>query len=133
MSSQKTTGHFQNVCIENLPYHECIKRYDGLESLFYCDPPYLNAEHYYGKDSFSQDDHFRLSEILHGIKGIAMVSHYQNSLYDELYRGWYRHEYASFKGSSKAKPGAEKPKTIECLWTNFEPVAKNRGLFDGLL
>lgn len=123
----------RNVCIENLPYQECIKRYDSEDTFFYCDPPYLNAEHYYSRDSFSQDDHFRLSEILHGIKGKAMVSHYQNSLYDELYRGWCRHEYASFKGSSKAEPGAGKSKTVECIWTNFEPVAKNGGLFDGLL
>lgn len=122
----------RNVCVENLPYAECVQRYDSKTTLFYCDPPYLNAEHYYGKDSFSQDDHFRLSEILHGIKGKAMVSHYENRLYDELYRGWYRHEYESFKGSHKST-GAEKPKTIECLWTNFEPVAKNRSLFDGLL
>lgn len=119
----------RSVTIENLPYAECIQRYDSKTTLFYCDPPYLNAEHYYSKDSFSQDDHFRLSEILHGVKGMAMVSHYQNSLYDELYRGWYRHEYESFKGSHKSK-GESKPKTVEVLYCNFEPTG---GLFDGLL
>jgi len=123
----------RNVCIESLDYAECIRRYDSEDTLFYCDPPYLNAEHYYSKDSFNQNDYYKLSEILHGIKGKAMVSHYENGLYGKLYNGWYRYEYASFKGSSKAEPGESKPKTIECLWTNFEPVAKNRGLFDGLL
>lgn len=111
----------RNVCIENLPYAECIKRYDSEDTLFYCDPPYLNAEHYYSKDSFGQDDHYKLAELLHGIKGKAMVSHYQNSLYDELYQGWYRHEYKSFKGSHKSE-GESKPKTIEVLYTNFEPI-----------
>lgn len=119
----------RSVAIEDLPYAECIQRYDSEYTLFYCDPPYLNAEHYYGKDSFSQDDHYMLSELLHGIRGKVMVSHYQNSAYDELYKGWYRHEYQSFKGASKAEPGAEKPKTIECLYTNFEPEVKTRGLF----
>ncbi|KAA0242509.1 MAG: DNA adenine methylase [Candidatus Brocadia sp. AMX2] len=109
----------RNVTIENLPYAECIKRYDSETTLFYCDPPYLNSEHYYGKDSFGQDDHRTLAGLLHGIKGKVMITHYQNSLYDELYRGWHRHEYSSFKGSHKST-GESKPKTVECLWTNFE-------------
>lgn len=123
----------QNVCIENLSFRVCIQRYDSQDTLFFCDPPYLDSEHYYGKDSFSQDDHYKLAGLLSKARGKVMVSHYQNSLYDELYTGWYRYEYSSFKGSSKAEPGAEKPKTIECLYTNFEPEVKTRGLFDGLL
>lgn len=114
----------RNVTIECLPYADCIKRYDSPGTLFYADPPYLNSEHYYGKDSFSQDDHYKLAEMLHSVKGRVMISHYQNSLYDELYRGWYRYEYQSFKGSRKADVGEEKPKVIECLWTNFEPRQK---------
>ena len=110
----------RNVAIENLPYQDCIKRYDSPETSFYCDPPYLNAEHYYG-NSFSQDSHRKLAELLHGVKGKAMVSHYQNSLYDELYRGWHRHEYSSFKGSHKST-GESKPRTVEVLYTNFEPA-----------
>ncbi|KXK28790.1 MAG: putative DNA methyltransferase [Candidatus Brocadia sinica] len=111
----------RNVAIENLPYQDCIKRYDSPETLFYCDPPYLNAEHYYSKDSFASEDHRTLAELLHGVKGKAMVSHYQNSLYDELYRGWHRHEYSSFKGSHKST-GESKPRTVEVLYTNFEPA-----------
>ncbi len=119
----------KGVTIENLPYLESIKRYDSEDTLFYCDPPYLNGEHYYGKDSFGQDDHRGLAELLHDIKGKAMVSHYQNSLYDELYRGWHRYEYQSFKGSYKSE-GEEKPRTREVLYTNFEPAVKQRRLFN---
>jgi DNA adenine methylase len=57
-----------------------------------------------------------------------MVSHYSNGLYDDLYNGWHRHEYQSFKGSHKSE-GEEKPKTNEVLYINFEPV-KTRGLFN---
>ncbi|KXK28629.1 MAG: putative DNA methyltransferase [Candidatus Brocadia sinica] len=109
----------RNVTIENLPYDECIKRYDSEDTLFYCDPPYLNAEHYYGKDSFASEDHRTLANLLNVVKGKVMISHYQNGLYDELYKGWHRHEYSSFKGSHKST-GESKPKTVECLWTNFE-------------
>ncbi|HLG29440.1 MAG TPA: DNA adenine methylase, partial [Candidatus Brocadiales bacterium] len=118
----------RNVCIENLDYQECIRRYDSKDTLFYCDPPYLNTEHYYG-NTFTQDNHRTLFELLHGIKGHVMVTHYQNSLYDDLYKGWHRYEYQSFKGSYKSE-GEEKPVTVECLWTNFE--SKQRGLFDAM-
>src|SRR3990167_6033921 len=118
----------RNVCIENLPYAEVIRRYDSETTLFYCDPPYWDSEHYYG-DSFSHEDHHRLSELLHGKKGQAMVSRYSNGLYDDLYRGWNRYEYQSFKGSYKSE-GEEKPKTNEVLYTNFRPG--QRGLFDAM-
>lgn len=120
----------RNACIENLPYVEVIKRYDSEDTLFYCDPPYLNTGGYYGKDCFALENHYRLSELLHGVKGKAMITHYQNSLYDDLYGGWNRYEYSSFKGSHKANPGTEKPRTTEILYTNFLPV-KTQGLFNG--
>ncbi|KAA0241148.1 MAG: DNA adenine methylase [Candidatus Brocadia sp. AMX2] len=119
----------RNVCIESLDYTDCIKRYDSEDTLFFCDSPYLNSEHYYGKDSFSQDDHYNLAELLNKVKGKAMVSHYQNSLYDELYKGWNRYEYQSFKGSHKSE-GEEKPRTQEVLYCNFQSV-RTRSLFDG--
>ena len=119
----------RNVCIENLPYVECIRRYDSEDTLFYCDPPYWNAEHYYGKDSFGQDDHYKLAELLNRVKGRVMITHYQNGLYDELYKDWYRQEYSSFKGSHKSE-GKEKPRTQEVLYCNYSSA---RSLFDGLL
>ncbi len=117
----------RGVTIECLNYAECIQRYDCPETLFYCDPPYLNTEDYYGKDNFALEDHYKLAELLHDIKGHAMVSHYSNELYDSLYKGWHRYEYQSFKGSHKAEPGTGKPVTVECLFTNYE--AAQRSLF----
>jgi len=127
-SMNSIAERLKNVCIENLSYDECIQRYDSEDTLFYCDPPYLNTERYYGKDCFTLQDHYKLSELLHGIKGQAMVSHYDNELYSTLYKGWNKYTYQGFKGSHKAAPGTEKPVTQECLFTNFKPV-KTRGLF----
>lgn len=120
----------RNVCIENLDYQDCIRRYDSETTLFYCDPPYLGVGHYYG-NSFTQDDHCKLSELLYSIKGQAMVTHYENEFYSTLYKGWNKYTYQSFKGSHKAEPGIKKPVTVECLYTNFEPV-KTRSLFDAM-
>ena len=33
----------RGVTIECLDYQECIRRYDSPGTLFYCDPPYLDA------------------------------------------------------------------------------------------
>ena len=117
----------RNVCIENLDYSDCIQRYDSPETLFYCDPPYLDAEHYYGSKNFTLESHYRLSEILHDTKGHAMITHYANCLYDDLYKGWNRFGFSSFKRSHKST-GGEKPKTVEVLYCNFEP--ETRGLFN---
>ena len=57
-----------------------------------------------------------------------MFTHYQNGLYDELYQGWHRYEYQSFKGSHKLADES-KPKTVEILYCNFKPV-RQRSLFN---
>ena len=119
----------KNAVIECLDYADCIKRYDAEGTFFYADPPYLNTEDYYGKGCFTLQDHYKLAELLHGIKGQAMVTHYENELYDELYKGWQRYEYQSFKGSYKSE-GELKPKTNEVLYTNYRPG--QRGLFDAM-
>mgnify|MGYP001616441207 CR=1 FL=1 len=118
----------RGVTIECLDYQECIRRYDSENTLFYCDPPYMDAEHYYG-NIFTQDDHRTLANLLHDIKGQVMITHYSNEIYERLYQGWNRYEYQSFKGSHKSE-GEEKPKTIEVLNCNFESV-KTQGLFNG--
>ena len=123
-------GRLRGVTIECLDYANCIRRYDSLDTLHYIDPPYLDAGHYYGKD-FTQEDHHALAKLLNGVKGKAMVSHYANGLYDDLYKGWRRFESSSFKGSHKSE-GESKPKTIEVLYCNFKPVGQNRSLFEGM-
>ena len=123
-------GRMRGITIECMNYQECVRRYDSENTLFYCDPPYCGGEHYYGKD-FTQDDHRRLSELLHDVRGKVMITHYQNDLYDILYKGWHRYEYSSFKGSHKSE-GEKKPKTIEVLYCNFKPVGRTRSLFEGM-
>ena len=124
-------GRLRGVTIECLDYQDCIRRYDSPDTLFYCDPPYLNTEGYYGKGNFNHEDHHALAKLLHDVKGKVMITHYQDALYDELYQGWRRFESSSFKGSHKSE-GEEKPKTAEVLYCNFKPAGQNRSLFQGM-
>lgn len=62
------------VCLECLPYHELIRRYNGPETFFYLDPPYWNCENDYGKGIFSKKDFATLAEQLAGIQGKFLLS-----------------------------------------------------------
>lgn len=60
--------------IEQLPFDECIRRYDRKDTLFYLDPPYWGHEATYGQGLFSREDFERLAQQLHGIKGRFLLS-----------------------------------------------------------
>ena len=55
------------VQIENAPATEVIRRYDSLEALFYCDPPYVHASrsdtNAYAYE-MSDDEHRELARAL---------------------------------------------------------------------
>lgn len=126
---EHTARRLKGVTIECLDYEDCIRKYESESSLFYIDCPYYGHEDYYG-DSFTEQDHCCLAKLLHNVKGKIMLSHYQCDVYDRLYSDWNKYTFESFKGSYKADAGQEKPKTVECLWTNFKPEARNRSLFE---
>lgn len=62
------------VVVEQLPYGELIRRYDGPDVLFYLDPPYVGGEDDYGPGVFDQADFDRLSEQLAAIAGRFILS-----------------------------------------------------------
>ena len=77
----------RNTVIESRDFEPLIKTYDRAGSLFYLDPPYHGTEGYY-PDTFSEDDHKRLAEILKGIKGRFVLSYNDDSFIRELYSGF---------------------------------------------
>jgi DNA adenine methylase len=77
----------KGVQLEHLDFRECIKKYDGPDVLFYCDPPYIGFEKEYRGFCFGEQDHRDLAELLNRIKGKAMLSYYHHALLSELYPG----------------------------------------------
>lgn len=65
----------QRVVIENKDYADFIRIYDRPDTLFFCDPPYYEAEKYYGGVSFTRSDHERLRDILLSISGMFLLSY----------------------------------------------------------
>jgi len=62
------------VVVEQLPYADLIRRYDGPDVLFYLDPPYWACEGDYGAGVFEQADFERLADQLSGIQGSFILS-----------------------------------------------------------
>ncbi len=105
------TERLQGVCIENKSAIDLIPSLDRPNTLFYADPPYVKSTHSGSiryRYSMSDDDHIQLSECLHRIQGLAVVSGYPSDLYDRLYADWRCVRKSHY--ALNAKP------TIECLW-----------------
>ena len=62
------------VTLENLPFENCIARYDRPHTFFYLDPPYFGCENSYGRGLFERADFERLAGQLAGLKGKFLLS-----------------------------------------------------------
>jgi DNA adenine methylase len=86
----------RGVMIEHDDFRTIIKKYDSPDTLFYVDPPYIGKEKYYA-GGFTEQDHRDLAELLNRIQGKAIVSYYDDPLLLEIYPGWRRETFESFK------------------------------------
>lgn len=80
---KQTHNRLKNVLIENLDWTTCIKDFDSYDTVFYCDPPYMNTttsgnlyEH-----GMSIKDHTNLCEMIFQSKGFFALSGYENEMY----------------------------------------------------
>lgn len=111
---------FKHVVIEQRDFKEIIDIYDSEKTFYYCDPPYLNKEHFY-KGGFSLDDHFHLANLLSNIKGKAMVSYYADPLIFELYAGWRIESIETAVGGvAKKELGQSRNRKLEYIFMNYQ-------------
>nr|WP_222435423.1 DNA adenine methylase [Allorhodopirellula solitaria] len=111
----------QGVVILNQKATDVIRKQDGANTLFYCDPPYVHESRATtGEYAFemSEVEHEQLLETLAAVQGKFMLSGYPSDLYTkwEQKHNWTRHEMMI---DNKAAAGAAKEKKTECLWCNF--------------
>lgn len=104
------------VQIENRPALDVIRLYDGPETLFYCDPPYLHKTRGDNKAyrfEMDEEEHTQLADALHRCHGHVAVSGYRCAFIDRLYVGWRR-----FDAPVKQCHSVKKPRS-ECVWMNY--------------
>lgn len=91
-------ARLRGVLIEQKPALEVARRYDADDTLHYFDPPYLASVRFdFGggrtyRHELTDEQHVELAGEAHRLRGFVIVSGYPSPLYDELYRGWERHQ-----------------------------------------
>lgn len=112
-----------NFQIINGSYSDCIDRIDHPKAFFYADPPYPEESRKSKNDykfEFTDDDHRALSEKLHHIEGLAMVSGYDCNLMNELYGDFYKTKFPVKKNNIRSG------EVQEVIWTNYDPSKLNQ-------
>jgi DNA adenine methylase len=123
----------RGVTIDNRDAIDVIQQQDTIDTLFYCDPPYVRSTRtsllHKGGDNDSgyahemtDEDHRALALELRQVKGMVVVSGYACALYDkELYPDWQRVEIAA-----RADGGIGR---TEVLWLSPHACDRGRPLF----
>ncbi|MDL2272995.1 DNA adenine methylase [Oscillospiraceae bacterium OttesenSCG-928-G22] len=91
---QITAAHdrLSQVILENKDFENIIKIYDRPGAFFYCDPPYFMAEDIYAVE-FSHEDHYRLFQVLTGIKGKWLLSYNDDPFVRKLYKDFPQYRF----------------------------------------
>jgi len=123
----------KGVHLDNLDFRELIPKYDGKDTLFYCDPPYMPTRS--SKPpiySMSVSEHGELVRLLLDVRGKVILSGYPNPIYHILEEcGWSYFEVSVDKSIS----GRDKFKGCEGIWTNYDtskivPFTQNKSIDD---
>ncbi len=121
---QLINARLKRVQIECMDFEKVIHKYDGKNTIFYLDPPYVGVEFYYKSNGvdFTPDDHKRLAKILKKIKGKFVLSYYEDELIRQLYSKFRILQRDAVKhscGVTRFTKIEEKPKSKELLIMNY--------------
>jgi DNA adenine methylase len=113
--------HFLKITdVENMDFADVIKKYDSPSTYIYLDPPYWKTENYYSNHDFDREDHERLANVLHGVKGKFSLSYYDFELLNEWFpKDQYTWAKKEFAKAASAKKGEKQNMGEELLIMNY--------------
>ena len=121
----KMAQRLRRVEIECYPYQKVLKIYDNTDTMFYCDPPYLNTRvempNYYACRMLTIKEHAELLDTLLDCKAGVILSGFRNSLYNSVLIGWKSYDVPllSITNSGKGQGSQlNKPRQVETIWVN---------------
>lgn len=119
------TERLTGVVIEKRDAKVILEKMDRPETLHYVDPPYPSdvrritggklVEHRY-KFEMTDRQHTDLSETLHKLHGMVIISSYRGELYERLYHGWKTLDWTSPQFCGTTNTGDTM--RTECIWLN---------------
>lgn len=123
---KRFTDRLRGCVIENRDALKVIQTHDSIETLHYVDPPYpISARGQNGRNGYandmSDDDHREMSEVLHNIDGMVVLSGYPHPLYDkELFSRWSTIDKKTHADGARSR--------VERLWLNDAAAKKQKQL-----
>lgn len=111
----EAASRLRGVQIECMNAFDLIPRFNHPDVLIYCDPPYVLSTRG-GKcyrEEMSDDDHLLLLSLLKEHKGPALISGYENPLYESELKDWFKQTTTATDQLSRVR--------VETLWMNFPP------------
>jgi DNA adenine methylase len=112
-------NRLKRVTILNRDALDVIRQQDGLDTLFYLDPPYLGetrtAENVYAFEMAAKQ-HTELLEVVKACVGKVILSGYPSPMYDRALSAWNRRQ---FDLPNQAAGGSSKRRMTEVVWCNF--------------
>lgn len=115
------------VQIENRPALDVMKLYDGPQTLFYCDPPYLHSTRgdskAYGFE-MNEAQYHDFAATAKQAKGMVAISGYDHDLMDEMFPPDLWKKTIGADRTIHSTKGTRQ----EVLWTNFA-IRHGKGLF----
>ena len=103
------------IQIEKRDFRKILEMYDGPNTTFYVDPPYLKSTRSGNikyKHEIDESEHIELCSLLNKLQGQYLLSGYDNQIYEENLN------YKSVNRIGSCKTNAEKVST-EVLWANY--------------
>ena len=124
------------VTVEEHDFADVISAYDGPNTCFYVDPPYMGVrdvdDYYPGAPHMDISRHEELAMLLNQLRGKAIVSYYPHESLDTLYPKdrWEWHRIMVKKMAQGATDGSVKDSAEELLLLNYSayPLFKWGGL-----
>jgi len=121
LSKPDWVEHFLRITdVENMDFADIIEKYDSKSTYIYLDPPYYKTENYYSNHDFGIQDHERLANSLHKVKGKFSMSYYDfPQLHDWFPENQYRWERKEFAKAAAAKKNTKQNMGEELLILNY--------------
>ena len=109
----------RGITIENKDWREIVTQFDGSETLFYMDPPYVHSTRGRPRGyrhELSEEDHLELINSSRDCQAMVVLSGYDTDLYNDTLSGWQKHSFS-------ARAERNKP-TVECIWVKPNTAAQ---------
>ncbi len=87
---ERIRERLEGVLIEHRDFGQVLAQFDGADSCFFLDPPYVETTGY--AVPFGMDDHERLRDLLRTVKGKWLLSYGDHPWVRDNYKPWRVHE-----------------------------------------